>query len=111
MAECYAVRKGAKMLEVCGFPNWVIELDAINIVRAVQFPSQLAPKASIITDIKDAISQAHSGNVCYVFRSRNTVAHCLASVALSGFIVCDWLDYVPLSIGSFVKVDILALNY
>ncbi|GMN33673.1 hypothetical protein TIFTF001_004279 [Ficus carica] len=43
--------EGAKMLEVCGFPNWVIESDAINVVRAVQFPSQLAPKASIITDI------------------------------------------------------------
>ncbi|GMN57788.1 hypothetical protein TIFTF001_026881 [Ficus carica] len=56
--------EGAKMLEVCGFPNWVIESDAINVVRAVLFPTQLAPEASIITDIKDAISQAHGGNVC-----------------------------------------------
>lgn len=37
------------------------------------------------------------------------VAHYLANIALSRISFCDWLDFVPLSIGHYVKAHIIAL--
>lgn len=45
VAECLAVKEGTRLAALCGHRKWVIESDAINVVRSVMKPAARAPEA------------------------------------------------------------------
>lgn len=63
---------------------WILEADAINVVRATQGSSSRALKWVIIEEIKEEKFKAQSGNVCcYTSRHENNVACFLNNLVFS----------------------------
>ena len=106
LGECLAVRKGVCLANFLRLDNWVVESDALNTVSAIQNPVAEAPEANIVEDIRDSLSVARSGMVCYTPRDENRVAHFLVKYAISKSVYCFGVDYVPRWLGPFVKADL-----
>lgn len=58
------------MLKARGYSNWRVETDAVNVLRATQYPVSTAMEAKVISDILDGFVSHRGGNVCYVFPKR-----------------------------------------
>ncbi|GMN28451.1 hypothetical protein TIFTF001_002055 [Ficus carica] len=100
------VNKGAFLIRMCGFPEWTIETDATNVIRAVKDPVPFALESHIIADIRDVVFQVGSGNVCYASREGNGVAHFLAGLARSSIEYSIWVDCMLRFLGAFVKANL-----
>ncbi|GMN49191.1 hypothetical protein TIFTF001_018359 [Ficus carica] len=81
--ECLAAREGVLLANALGFQSWIMESNAINVVKAIRFPALQAPEALIIHDIRDVMIHVTSGNVRYASRQENFVAYFLATFAIS----------------------------
>ena len=106
LGECLAVREGVCLANFLRLDNWVVESDALNAISAIQNPVAEAPEANIAEDIRDFLSVARRGMVCYTRRDGNKVAHCLANYAITKSVFCFGADYVPRWLGPFVKADL-----
>ncbi|GMN50750.1 hypothetical protein TIFTF001_019899 [Ficus carica] len=88
MRECLAAREGVSLAASLGYiySRWILEMDDINVVRAIQSPIPQALEAIIIDDIRDVISLTTSGVVYYASRKENGAAHYLTTFVISQFV-------------------------
>ncbi|GMN52559.1 hypothetical protein TIFTF001_021710 [Ficus carica] len=108
IAEALAMREGILLAQSCGLEHWILESDAVNVIRAIQRPSSRAPESNVIADINEAILHAVSGKACYISYRGNGVVHFLANLVLQNFGDLLCYEFVPLVLRPFVLSNLQA---
>ena len=65
------MREGARLAVKCVFSKWVIESDAIKVVRSIKQHAERALESSVVEDIREAMFLRNSDSVCYGSRQGN----------------------------------------
>ncbi|GMN49620.1 hypothetical protein TIFTF001_018782 [Ficus carica] len=108
IAEALSTREEIPLAQSCGLKHWLLESDAVNIIRAIQRSSSRAPESYMIADIKETILHTVSGKTCYISRCENNVAHFLTNLVFQNFSDLLCYEFVPLVLRLFVLFDLQA---
>ncbi|KAK3218996.1 hypothetical protein Dsin_012966 [Dipteronia sinensis] len=99
VAEAMAIFRGITFAVEAGLVPIVVESDALAVVNLINAGDQIhAEIGLVVCDIRNLLKSIECGQVVFVFRMVNVVAHLLAKLALSLDEGRFWIEEYPLCV-------------
>ncbi|KAL5772618.1 hypothetical protein ACOSQ2_012542 [Xanthoceras sorbifolium] len=108
-AEAKAILEGLRVAVQRDFLPIAIESDALNVVRLCRFEDFIrSDLGNFIQDIQDLLSACASSSISFIPRHLNSMAHALASKALSLNCALFWDSWFPDWLLDLASVDVFS---